>query len=95
MRDLTSLVYQIEKANRVIFNHFGIKAVIYVIENNYKETEQGVFKQKRRSFPLETIFFDACPDMFRELLRYIKLRLMQRKSEIKLCIVFKRYYKKK
>ena len=76
MRDLTSLVHQIEKANRILFNHFGVKAVIYVIENTYKEIEPGNFVQKRRSFPLETIFFDACPDMFRDLLRYIKLRLL-------------------
>lgn len=82
-------------ANKCIFNHFGVKAVVYVVENQYKEVEDGVWKQKRRSFPLETIFFEACPDMYRALLRYIKLRLLTGKSEIKLCMVFKRFARKK
>ena len=68
---------------------------MYVVENQYKEVEDGVWKQKRRSFPLETIFFEACPDMYRALLRYIKLRLLTGKSEIKLCMVFKRFARKK
>jgi hypothetical protein len=78
-----------------MFNHFGIKCVLYVIENQYQEVENGVFKQKRRSFPLESIFFEAFPEMFETLLRYIKSKLISHKSEIRLALVFKKYTKTK
>ena len=64
MRDLGNVVEWLEKANRAMFNHFDMKCVLYIIENQYTEVEGGVFKQKRRSFPLETIFFDAFPEMY-------------------------------
>jgi len=73
-----------------MFNHFGIKCVLYVIENQYQEVENGVFKQKRRSFPLESIFFEAFPEMFETLLRYIKSKLISHKSEIRLALVLKK-----
>lgn len=95
MRDLRSVVAWLEKANRAMFNHFGIKAVLYIIENQYTEIEGGIFKQKRRSFPLESIFFDCFPEMYRSLLRYVKAKLISNKSELRLALVFKRYTKRK
>lgn len=93
MRDLGNVVGWLEKANRAMFNHFNIKCVLYIIENQYTEVEGGVFKQKRRSFPLETIFFEAFPEMYRTLLSYLKAKLISNKSEIRLCLVFKRFSK--
>jgi hypothetical protein len=78
-----------------MFNHFNIKAVLYIIENQYTEVETGVFKQKRRSFPLETMFFDAFPSLYAGLLNYVQGRITAHKSEIRLCLVFKRYSKSK
>lgn len=51
----------------------------------------GVFKQKRRSFPLESIFIDAFPEMFVTLLNYLKAKIISHKSEIRLALVFKRH----
>ena len=95
MRDLAKTVRWLERANQTMFNHFGIKCVLYIIENQYQEVESGVFRQKRRSFPLESIFFDAFPEMFETLLRYIKAKLISHKSEIRLALVFKKYTKTK
>jgi hypothetical protein len=95
MRDLSKAVRWLEKANTTMFNHFGIKCVLYIVENQYQEVEGGVFKQKRRSFPLESIFFDAFPEMYQTLLRYIKAKLVSHKSEIRLALVFKKFTKNK
>ena len=95
MRDLSKAVRWLEKANTTMFNHFGIKCVLYIVENQYQEVEGGVFKQKRRSFPLETIFFDAFPEMYQKLLGYIKAKLVSHKSEIRLALIFKKYSKNK
>jgi len=95
MRDLQKTVRWLEKANSALFQHFNIKCVLYIVENQYTEVQGGVFKQKRRSFPLESIFFDAFPEMFSTLLRYIKAKIMSHKSEIRLALVFKRLNKDK
>jgi len=95
MRDLSNVVEWIEKANRAMFSHFDMKCVLYIIENQYTEIEAGKYKQKRRSFPLESIFFDAFPEMYLVLLRYIKSKLISHKSEIKLCLMFRRHTKQK
>lgn len=95
MRDLQKAVRWLEKANLCMFHHFGVKAVLYITENQYTEIEKGVFKQKRRSFPLETVFFDGFPEMFYTLLRYVRDKLISQKSEIRLVLVFKRYTKLK
>ena len=81
----------LEKANRALFNHFGVKCVLYIVENQYNEVEQGVIKQKRRSFPLESIFFEAFPDMYMVLINYIKQKLISGKSEVRLVLAFKRF----
>lgn len=95
MRDLTNAVEWIEKANVAMFNHFEVKAVLFIVENQYTEVEGGVFNQKRRSFPLETIFFDAFPEMYLTLIRYVKERMISRKSEVRIALVFKKYTKAK
>ena len=33
MRDLNNVVSWIEKANKTMFNHYHIKAILYLIEN--------------------------------------------------------------
>ena len=78
-----------------MFNHFEVKAVLYIIENQYQEVQGGQFKQKRRSFPLETLFFDAFPEMYLNLIRYVKHRLISGRSEIRLALVFKKHSKTK
>ena len=95
MRDLQKAVRWLERANTCMFHHFGVKAVLYVVENSYTEIEKDVFKQKRKSFPLETIFFDGFPEMFYTLLKYVRDKLISQKSEIRLVLVFKRYTKLK
>ena len=89
------MVEWLEDANRAMFHHFDTKCVLYVIENTYSPLDGGAFKQKRRSFPLETIFFDTFPQMYLSLIRYIKAKLLSHKSEIKLALVFKRFTKPK
>lgn len=95
MRDLTNVVEWIEKANVSMFNHFEVKAVLYIIENQYTEFQGGQFKQKRRSFPLETLFFDGFPEMYLNLVRYVKQRLISGRSEIRMALVFKKHSKAK
>ena len=95
IRDLGNVVEWIELSNRVFFNHFNIKCVLYIVENQYQETENGTYKQKRRSFPLETLFFDAFPEMYEKLLTYVKARKISHKSEVKLALVFKKFTKRK
>jgi hypothetical protein len=41
------------------------------------------------------VFFDAFPEMYRTLLRYVRAKLISGKSEIRLALVFKRYTMKK
>lgn len=69
--------------------------MLYIVENQYNEVEAGVIKQKRRSFPLESLFFDAFPDMFLTLINYIKSKLISGKSEVRLVLAFRRFDRKK
>ena len=41
------------------------------------------------------MFFDAFPEMYRTLLRYVRAKLISGKSEVRLALVFKRYTMKK
>ena len=95
MSDLSKVVRWLETANTVMFHHFGVKCVLYIVENQYTEIDVGVFKQKRRSFPLETLFFDAFPEMYQRFLAYVKGRLHSKKSELRLLLQFKKYSKLK
>ena len=69
--------------------------MLYIVENQYNEVEAGVIKQKRRSFTLESLFFDAFPDMFLTLINYIKSKLISGKSEVRLVLAFRRFDRKK
>ena len=96
MRDLSNVVEWLERANRSMFNHFNLKCVLYIIENSYtKPDEQGNFKQKRRSFPLESVFFNHFPDMYGSLLSYIKEKLLADRSEVRLALVLRPFSIKK
>lgn len=95
MSDLGNIIDLIEKANKALFKHFHIKAVLYVCENQFVEVQPGVYKQKRKSFPLESIFFDTFPEMYKMLLSYINSKLISGRSEIKLVLSFKRFVVKK
>ena len=95
MKDINNIVEWLEKANEAQFYHFNVKCIFYVIENQYSDADGGVFKQKRRSFPLETIFFDAFPEMYIKLINYVRERMISKKSEIRLALIFKRYTKTK
>lgn len=44
---------------------------------------------------METVFFDSFPEMYKVLLAYIKQKLISGRSEVRLCLVFKRYTVKK
>ena len=98
-RDLYNVVKWVEKANRIMFNHFNVKCVLYICENTTVQTDEDAvsktFKQARKSFPLESIFIDSFPGLFVELLNYVKLRLHSGKSEIRLLLAFKRYSRSK
>ena len=73
-----------------MFNHFNLKCVLYIIENSYsKIDDSGAFKQKRRSFPLESIFFSAFPEMYGSLLQYVKEKLLSENSEVRVALVLK------
>ena len=43
-RDLYKTVQWVERANRFMFNHFNIKGSLYILENQTKEVEIGVFR---------------------------------------------------
>ena len=81
--------------NKTLFNPLDTKVSLYLFENSYQAVEGGTFKQRRRSFPLESVVFEAFPDMFTDLIRFVKTKLMGRKSEIRLGLVFRPYNEEK
>lgn len=91
--DLARTVNWLERVNKSMFNHFNVKVVLYIIENRYSEVESRIYKQKRRSFPLESAFFNAFPDMYKNMIEYLKFKLINNKSEVKLALSFKFYDK--
>ena len=95
MSDLFKIVSWLENANRALFHHFDTKAVLYIAENIYEEVDVGTYEQKRRSFPLESLFFLNFPDMYKQLVAYVRQKLIDHKSEFRLVIVFKGYNKNK
>ena len=90
-KDLAEVIDWIEMGNKTLFNPLDTKATLYLFENSYQAVEGGTFKQRRRSFPMESIVFETFPEMFDSLIRFVKTKLMARKSEIRLGIVFKPY----
>lgn len=77
--------------NKTLFNPLDTKATLYVFENSYQAVEGGTFKQRRRSFPLESLVFETFPEMFSNLIHFVQCKLMAKKSEIRLGLVFKPY----
>jgi hypothetical protein len=74
-----------------MFNPFNVKATLYIIENSYQEVEEGVYRQKRRSFPLETIVFEAFPDFLKKVIQFVKDKQLNNKSEVRLALVFRKH----
>jgi hypothetical protein len=89
MKDLFDVIEWVEVGNRTLFNPEKVRATLYLFENTYQEVQGGSFKQKRRSLPLEGLVFDAFPDMYKNLIKLIQSKLIVKKSEIKLALVFR------
>jgi hypothetical protein len=71
MKDLGDVIDWVETGNKTLFNPVNIKAVLYIFENSYQEVQGGSFKQKRRSLPLESLIFEAFPDMYQCLIKFV------------------------
>jgi hypothetical protein len=91
MKDLGDVIDWVETGNKTLFNPVNIKAVLYIFENSYQEVQGGSFKQKRRSLPLESLIFEAFPDMYQCLIKFVQTKLLVRKSEIRFGLVFRPY----
>ena len=85
----------IEMGNKTLFNPLDTKATLYLFENSYEPVEGSTFKQRRRSFPMESDVFESFPEMFSKLIRFVKTKLTGRKSEIRLGLVFKPFNEEK
>ena len=59
MRDLNEIIDWVELGNKSLFYTLDVKATLYVFENSYSETDNGSFKQKRRSLPLDPLVFES------------------------------------
>ena len=94
-KDLAQVIDWIEMGNKTLFNPLDTKATLYIFENSYQAVEGGTFKQRRRSFPLDSIVFEAFPELFEQLVRFVKTKLMARKSEIRLGLVFRPFNEEK
>jgi len=89
MKDLGEVIDWVEMGNKTLFNPLDTKAILYLFENSYQEVEGGFFKQRRRSLPLDALVFEAFPDMYKNLIRFIQSKLLTKKSEVRLGLVFK------
>jgi hypothetical protein len=89
MKDLNDIIDWIDVGNKTLFNPINLKVCLYMFENSYEETEQGQFKQKRRSLPLEAFIFEAFPEMYKKLIKFVQSKLIVKKSEIRLGLVIK------
>ena len=90
MEDLGKVVDWIELGNKTLFNPLDTKATLYLFENRYKEVEYpSGFEQKRRCFPMEAAVFESFPDLFKQLVQFIKMKQLSGNSEIRFGLVFK------
>lgn len=89
MKDLSDVIEWIELGNRTLFTPLNVKMTLYLFENSYQEVQGGSFKQRRRSLPLEAPVFDSFPDLFKRLIRFVQLKLLNKKSEIRFGLVFR------
>jgi len=89
MKDLSDIIEWVEIGNKTIFNPLDIKMTLYLFENSYQDVEGGSFKQRRRSMPLESLVFEAFPSLFKSLIKFVQLKLLNKKSEIRFGLVLK------
>ena len=87
MKDLAEVIEWIELGNKALFNTLDVKMTLYMFENSYQEVQGGSFRQRRRSMPLESAAFDAFPDLFKKLIKFVQLKLLNRRSEIRFALV--------
>lgn len=71
MKDLAEVIEWIEMGNRTLFNPLDVKQTLYLFENSYQETDGGSFKQRRRSFPMDSAVLEAFPELFKSLCKFI------------------------
>jgi hypothetical protein len=71
MRDLDEIIDWVDMGNKSLFASLDTKATLYIFENSYQEVQGGSFKQRRRSLPLEPLVFEAFPEIFKSLIRFI------------------------
>lgn len=91
MADLDEVLNWIDLGNKSLFLGLHVKATLYLFENSYQKVEGGNFKQRRRSLPLEPLVFEAFPDSFKSLVRFIQCKLIMNKSELRMGLVFRRH----
>lgn len=89
MRDLGEIIDWIELGNKTLFNPLDTKATLFLFENSYQEVEGGSFKQRRRSLPIDALVLEAFPEMFVNMISFIQHKLLGKKSEIRLGLVFR------
>jgi hypothetical protein len=89
MKDLSDVIDWIELGNKTLFSPLDVKMTLYLFENSYKEVQGGAFKQRRRSLPLESIVFENFPEFFKRLIRFVQMKLLNKKCEIRFGLVIK------
>jgi hypothetical protein len=89
MSDLQEVLEWIELGNKALLAPEGVKMVLYLFENSYQEVHGGSFQQRRRSLPLEAPVFEAFPDLFKNLIRFVQIKLLNKKSEIRFGLVIR------
>ena len=89
MKDLSDVIDWIELGNKTLFAPLDVKMTLYLFENSYKEVQGGAFKQRRRSLPLESIVFETFPEFFKRLIRFVQMKLLNKKCEIRFGLVIK------
>lgn len=91
MKDLEDVLEWIDMGNKVLFNPLEVRMSLFLFENTYTPMEGGSFKQKRRALPMELLVFEAFPDLFKTTIKFIQSKLLAKKSELRMGLVFKPY----
>ena len=91
MRDLSEVLDWIEVGNKTLFNPLDTQATLYLFDNQYYETskDEGNFKQRCRSFPMEAVVFDSLPEIYEAMVKFTRDRILTGNSEIRLGLVFR------
>jgi hypothetical protein len=61
--------------------------IIWLFENSFVKLE-GKLVQRRRSFPIESAYLKAFPDIYKRFIGFIKNKMFREKSEIRLGLNF-------